>query len=71
MNYPTIVNNIPKDSKVYENTLDAFAEIDNNLADSQGDIGGSSNLAQMSQTYSYCFEDKKYQDYVCILSVLA
>ena len=34
-------------------------------------IGLSSNLAQFAQTYMYNFDDNKYKDYVCILSVLA
>lgn len=34
-------------------------------------IGSSSNLAALSLTYSYNFKDQKFQDYVCILSVLA
>lgn len=71
LEYPTIVNNIPKSSKVYENNLDAFAQIDNALAESQKSIGGSSNLAQISLSYACNFQDKKYIDYVCILSVLA
>ncbi len=69
--YPTIVNNIPKDSNVYNNTMDDFAKLDNKLAASQMDIGESSNLAQLAQTYDYSFGDQKYKDYVCILSVLA
>ena len=69
--YPTIVNNIPKSTKKYDNTLENCAEIDNNLASAQKAIGRSSNLAQLAQTYMYNFEDKKYVDYVCILSVLA
>lgn len=71
INYPTIVNNIPKESNSYHNTMDDFAVIDNGLAKSQTDIGESSNLAQISQTYACNFDDKKYLDYVCILSVLA
>lgn len=71
LEYPTIVNNIPKSSKVYENNLDAFAQIDNALAESQKSIGGSSNLAQISLSYACNFQDQKYIDYVCILSVLA
>ena len=70
-NYPTIVNNIPKDSNKYNNTMDDYASIDNALAKSQLDIGLSSNLAQIAQTYSYTFDDKKYDDYVAILSVIA
>ncbi len=69
--YPTIVNNIPMDKNVYENTWDAYASIDNGLAKSQLDIGESSNLAQIAQTYACNFPDQKYIDYVCILSVLA
>lgn len=70
-NYPTIVNNIPKDSNVYNYDMKDFARVDNNLAASQLAIGESSNLAQIALTYTYNFKDKKYYDYVCILSVLA
>ena len=70
-NYPTIVNNIPKEKNSYNNTLKNYAIIDNNLAAAQRAIGESSNLAQVCLTYTYNFDDKKYQDYVCILSVLA
>lgn len=69
--YSTIVNNIPKDKNVYNLSMDDFAKVDNALAGSQRDIGESSNLAQIAQTYMCNFEDKKYIDYVCILSVLA
>lgn len=69
--YPTIVNNIPKDSNIYNNTMSDFANLDNKLAASQLDIGESSNLAQLAQTYDCSFGDQKYKDYVCILSVLA
>lgn len=69
--YPTIVNNILKDSNVYKYDMKDFAKVDNGLAASQLAIGESSNLAQIALTYTYNFEDRKYQDYVCILSVLA
>ena len=69
--YPTIVNNIPKDSNVYDNTMDDYAKLDNKLAASQLDIGESSNLAQLAQTYDCTFDEQKYKDYICILSVLA
>ena len=69
--YPTIVNNIPKEKNSYSNTLLNYSNIDNNLAAAQLAIGESSNLAQICLTYTYNFTDKKYQDYVCILSVLA
>lgn len=69
--YPTIVNNIPKEKNHYSSTLADYAKIDNQLANSQLAIGESSNLAQLALTYTYNFNDKKYRDYVCILSVLA
>lgn len=70
-NYPTIVNNIPKDKNKYSNTLENYAKIDNVLSHAQSAIGLSSNLAQFAQTYMYNFPDQKYKDYVCILSVIA
>lgn len=70
-NYFTIVNNIPKEKNSYSNILEDYARIDNNLAKAQLSIGESSNLAQLCLTYTYNFKDKKYSDYVCILSVLA
>lgn len=70
-NYPTIVNNIPKEKKSYQNTMNCYSEIDNNISSSRMTIGESSNLAQISLTYSYNFGDDKYKNYVCILSVLA
>ena len=69
--YPTIVNNIPKEKNTYSSSLEDFARIDNKLAASQMSIGTSSNLAQIALSYSYSFSDRKYIDYVCILSVLA
>lgn len=65
------MNNIPKEKNSYNNSLINYSNIDNNLAAAQLAIGESSNLAQICLTYTYNFDDKKYQDYVCILSVLA
>ena len=70
-NYPTIVNLIPKEKNIYNYSMKDFAKVDNALAAAQLAIGESSNIAQIALTYTYNFEDKKYQDYVCILSVLA
>ena len=70
-NFPTIVNNIPKEKNSYNNTPQDFARIDSNLAAANMAIGESSNLAQLALTYTYNFDDQKYIDYVCILSVLA
>ena len=69
--YPTIVNNIPQEKNHYDNTMGDYARVDNGLAKSQLAIGESSNLAQLALTYTYNYKDKKYKDYVCILSVLA
>lgn len=65
------MNNIPKDKNVYTNTMEAFALMDCQLSASQTDIGESSNLAQVAQSYVCNFDDDKYQNYVCILSVIA
>lgn len=70
-NYPTIVNNIPKEKSSYSLSLENYAEIDNKLMKCQSVIGESSNLAQICLTYTYNFDDKKYYDYTCILAVLA
>lgn len=70
-NYPTTVNNIPKESKKYTNTIENYSEIDNRLAASQTDIGESSNLAAICLSYGYTYGDQKYLDYACILAVLA
>lgn len=67
----TIVNNIPKEKNHYDNTLLNYSLIDDKLSKSQLAIGESSNLAQLCLTYSYCLDDPKYEDYVCILSVIA
>lgn len=71
LEFPTIVNNIQKDKNKYDNTLENYSIIDNRLSHAQASIGLSSNLAQFAQTYMYNFDDQKYIDYVCILSVLA
>ena len=70
-NFSTIVNNIPKEKNIYDSSMESFARVDNNLAAAQMAIGESSNLAQLALTYTYNYDDQKYKDYVCILSVLA
>lgn len=71
INYPTIVNNIPKEKNHYDYSMETYAQIDNNLAKAQMAIGESSNLAQIALTYSYNFDDEKYENCVSILSTLA
>ena len=69
--YPTVVNNIPKEKNIYDNTLINYAIIDNKLAAAQKDIGQSSNLAQICLSYSYNDDSDKLKNYICILAVLA
>lgn len=70
-NYSTIVNNVPKERNVYTDELINYAIIDSNLQEANRAIGESSNLAQFNQVYACTFDDKKYKDYTCILSVVA
>lgn len=70
-NYPTIVNNIPKEKNHYSNTAEDKALVDYKIASANMAIGESSNLAQLCLSYTYNYEDRKYYEYVCILSVLA
>lgn len=71
-NYRTIVNNIPKEKQAYDNSMLSYAKMDNALAQAQRAIGESSNLAQLALTYTYNFPHiKVFEDYVCILSVVA
>lgn len=71
LKYRTIVNNIPKEKNVYSSSMDDFARLDNTLSASQTDIGESSNLAQIGQSYSYSFDYMDFDSDVAILSVLA
>lgn len=72
LEYPTIVNEIPKSANHYSNTPDDFAAVDNQLAKSQLAIGESSNLAQIALTYAATFpDDDRYADIVCELAILA
>lgn len=69
--YHTVVNNIPKESNTYTNSMEDYAKVDNRLAHSQRNIGESSNVAQIALSYCSTFDDKKYEDNVNILAVLA
>ncbi len=70
---PTVVNNIPEQKISYDNKPINFATIDNQIASSQLAIGGSSNLAQIAQSYSYTFADNgiDYEGIICTLAVIA
>ena len=70
LNYATVVNNIPKEKNIYDNTLYNMAIIDNKLAASQRDIGESTNVAQACLSYWYTTGDNKYAEYADALAVL-
>lgn len=70
INYATIVNNIPKEKNIYDNTLYNQAIIDNKLAASQRDIGESTNVAQICLSYWHTTGDEKYGAYADALAVL-
>lgn len=69
-NYATIVNNIPKEKNIYDNTLYNQAVIDNKLAASQRDIGESTNVAQICLSYWHTTGDEIYASYADALAVL-
>ena len=69
-NYYTVVNNIPKEKNIYENTLYNQAIIDNKLAASQRDIGESTNVAQICLSYWHTTGDGRYGEYADALAVL-
>ena len=69
-NYPTVVNNIPKEKNIYDNTLYNQAVIDNKLAASQRDIGESTNVAQVCLSYWHTTDDDLYGSYADILAVV-
>lgn len=62
---------IPKEKNHYDNTAKDLSIIDNKLGSCQMAIGMSSNYCQIALTFSYNYKDIKYEDYTCILSVLA
>ena len=69
--YPTIVNALNESGITYENTLAAYAAMDNKFSKSRLGIGESSNLAQLAMTYYWTKPNKELYDNFVILSVLA
>lgn len=70
-NYPTIVNNIPKNPKKYKDSIEELANIDNGLAKAKRAIGETSNLAQIAMSYYHDAKDNDLANVVAICSVLA
>ena len=77
--YPTVVNDIPESGKTYVNDIKEYAKMDSAMQTAQRAIGGSSDSAQLAQSYMWSkvargeYDDEYLQLYhnVVILAVLA
>ncbi len=78
--FPTVVNDIPESGKTYVNSISEYAKMDSYLQTSQRAIGGSSDSAQLAQSYFWSkvakgeVNDDEYRELyhnVVILAVLA
>lgn len=49
--YPTVVNEVGESGMSYDNTMAEYARMDSNMQSAQKAIGGSSDTAQLSQSY--------------------
>lgn len=49
--YPTVVNEVPESGVTYNNTKSEYARMDSQMQSAQKAIGGSSDSAQLSQSY--------------------
>jgi len=49
--FPTVVNEVKESSLSYNNTMKDYAKMDSSMQSAQKAIGGSSDLAQLSQSY--------------------
>lgn len=49
--YPTVVNEIPEGGLTYDNTMSEYARMDSAMQGAQKAIGGSSDTAQLAQSY--------------------
>lgn len=49
--YPTVVNEVPESGLIYNNTMTDYAKMDSAMQGAQKAIGGSSDSAQLSQSY--------------------
>lgn len=77
--YPTVVNEVPESGLSYDNTMAEYARMDSQMQSAQKAIGGSSDTAQLSQSYywSNIANDKhdadtqQYYENTVILAVCA
>lgn len=66
-----VINTVSNSKKLQEYNEKGQANLDYAIHRSQGDIGSSSNLSQISQTMYWNTMDRKYYDYCAILAVVA
>lgn len=77
--YPTVVNEIAESGISYDNTMAEYAKMDSKMQSAQKAIGGSSDSAQLAQSYMWTkisrneYDDEYWQLYhnTVILAVLA
>ena len=77
--FPTVVNEIPESGLSYDNTMAEYARMDTQMQNAQKAIGGSSDTAQLSQSYywdkvsrnEYDDECQQYYENTVILAVCA
>lgn len=77
--FPTVVNEIPESGISYDNNMGEYAKMDSNMQSAQKAIGGSSDTAQLSQSYYWDkvakgeFDDdcQQYYENTVILAVCA
>ena len=77
--FPTVVNEVGESSLLYDNTMEDYARMDSSMQSAQKAIGGSSDVAQLSQSYYWdkvarnIYDDERQQYYenTVILAVAA
>ena len=63
--YPTVVNEVGESGMSYDNTMADYARMDSAMQNAQKAIGGSSDTAQLSQSYYWSKIAKKELDEDC------
>ena len=77
--YPTVVNEVPESGITYNNTMEDYARMDTHMQQAQKAIGGSSDTAQLCQSYywdkvakgEYDDDCRQYYENTVILAVCA
>lgn len=77
--FPTVVNEVPESGMTYNNTMEDYAFMDSKMQNAQKAIGGSSDVAQLSQSYYWNninkginnSETQQYYENTVILAVCA